>query len=109
LGDVDEAPEGHRHEAQAAGLSRIPLARAAGLRYNERMSSIRKCNSNQTAKWIRVIVSLGIIGAGIYYKNWVGLLGFVTLLSAFTGSCPLSLHFYGVSDIRIKRSDSDEE
>ena len=73
------------------------------------MSSAPRCNANQTAKWIRVIVSLGIIGAGIYYKNWIGLLGIVTLLSAFTGSCPLSLQFGGQQGIRIKRYDDDEE
>ena len=44
------------------------------------MTQAPKCNTNQTAKWIRVIVSLGVIGAGIYYKNWIGLLGIVTLL-----------------------------
>jgi predicted transporter len=73
------------------------------------MDKAPKCNTNQMAKWIRVIVSLGIIGAGIYHKNWVGLLGIVTLLSAFTGSCPLSLHFNGLSDIRIKRRGDDED
>jgi hypothetical protein len=94
-----------------------PLAKIFGVRYNKGMGNPRKCNTNQTAKWIRVIVSLGVIGAGIYYKNWVGLLGIVTLLSAFTGSCPLSLHFYvpegprlgGLSDKQIKRSDNDAE
>lgn len=87
------------------------------MRYNDCMGNARKCNTNQTVKWIRVIVSLGVIGAGIYYKNWVGLLGIVTLFSAFTGSCPLSLHFGGpegtrrgyLSDIQIKRSGSEEE
>jgi hypothetical protein len=73
------------------------------------MSQAPKCNANQTAKWIRVIVSLGVIGAGIYYKNWIGLLGIFTLLSAFTGSCPLSLQFRGLRDIRIKRSGDGEE
>jgi hypothetical protein len=73
------------------------------------MSQTAKCNTNQTAKWIRVIVSIGVIGAGIYYKNWIGLLGIFTLLSAFTGSCPLSLQFRGLRDIKIKRSDDDEE
>ena len=73
------------------------------------MSQAPKCNANQTAKWIRVIVSLGVIGAGIYYKNWIGLLGIVTLLSAFTGSCPLSLQFGGQQGIRIKRFNDDEE
>lgn len=68
-----------------------------------------KCNTNQTAKWIRVIVSLGVIAAGIIYKNWIGLLGIFTLLSAFTGSCPLSLQFTSLRDIRIKRSNSKEE
>jgi predicted transporter len=79
------------------------------MRYNNSMSTSRKCNINQTAKWIRVIVSLGVIGAGIYYKNWIGLLGIVTLLSAFTSSCPLSLQFTGLRDIRIRRSDDEEE
>ncbi len=78
-------------------------------RYNTGMGNNPKCNTNQTAKWIRVIVSLGIIGAGIYYKNWIGLLGIVTLLSAFTGSCPLSLHFTTLSDMRIRRNGDDEE
>jgi hypothetical protein len=71
------------------------------------MGKPRKCSTNRTAKWIRVIVSLGIIGAGIYYKNWVGLLGIVTLLSAFTGACPLSLQFGGQEGIRIKRYDEE--
>jgi hypothetical protein len=73
------------------------------------MSQPPKCNTNQTAKWIRVFVSLGVIGAGIYYKNWIGLLGIFTLLSAFTGACPLSLQFRGLRDIRIKRSGSEED
>ncbi len=75
-----------------------------------------RCNANPAAKWIRVFISLAVIGAGIYYKNWVGLLGIVTLLSAFTGSCPLSLQFNSpesteggwLSSIRIRRS-ADEE
>lgn len=73
------------------------------------MGKAPKCNSNQTAKWIRVFVSLAVIAAGIYYKNWVGLLGIVTLLSAFTGSCPLSLHFNGLSDVHIRRNSEDDE
>lgn len=73
------------------------------------MSQTPKCNTTQTAKWIRVIVSLGVIGAGIYYKNWIGLLGIITLFSAFTGSCPLSLQFRGLHDFKIKRNDSDNE
>jgi uncharacterized protein (DUF58 family) len=73
------------------------------------MTQVQKCNTNQTAKWIRVIVSLGVIAAGIIYKNWIGLLGIFTLLSAFTGSCPLSLQFRGIRDIRITRNTPDKE
>ena len=54
-----------------------------------------------------MFLSLGIIAAGIIYKNWLGLLGIFTLLSAFTGSCPLALHFNGLRDIKIKRNNSD--
>jgi len=79
------------------------------MRYNTPMTRPAKCNTDPTAKWIRVIVSLGVIGAGIYYKNWIGLLGIVTLFSAFTGSCSHSLQFRGLRDIKIKRNDPDEE
>jgi len=73
------------------------------------MSTSQKCNTNQTAKWIRVIVSLGVIVTGIIYKNWIGLLGIITLLSAFTGSCPLSLQFTSLRDIKIKRNSATKE
>jgi hypothetical protein len=73
------------------------------------MTQANKCNTNQTAKWIRVIVSLGIIAAGIIYKNWIGLLGIFTLLSAFTGSCPLSLQFTSLRDMHIKRNTPDRD
>jgi hypothetical protein len=70
-----------------------------------------QCGTDQAAKWIRVIISLAIISAGIYFKNWLGLLGIITLLSAFTGSCPLCLHFGSLTDMRIQRSRraDDEE
>ncbi|MBN2398759.1 MAG: DUF2892 domain-containing protein [Candidatus Aminicenantes bacterium] len=71
------------------------------------MTQANKCNTNKMAKWIRVVVSLGIIAAGIIYKNWIGLLGFVTLFSAFTGSCPLSLQFSSLRDIKITSHNSD--
>lgn len=45
------------------------------------------------AKTIRILLSLAVIAAGIYYKNWLGLLGIITLISAFTGACPLNLRF----------------
>ncbi|MBN2346940.1 MAG: DUF2892 domain-containing protein [Candidatus Aminicenantes bacterium] len=59
------------------------------------MKTAANCQVNRTVKWIRVILSLAILGAGIYLKSWLGLLGIITLVSAFTGSCPLCLHFNG--------------
>lgn len=50
------------------------------------------CNRKPVIKIIRVILSLVVIILGIVYKNWLGLLGIVTLMSAFTGSCPLTIN-----------------
>jgi len=53
---------------------------------------MEKCNKNPLIKYIRVVLSLVVIGMGIYYGNWIGLFGVLTLISAFTGSCPLSVN-----------------
>lgn len=44
-------------------------------------------------RWIRVALSLAIIGYGLWASNWIGLLGFVTLFSALSGTCPLVVRF----------------
>lgn len=67
------------------------------------MKTGETCSTNRVAKWIRIFLSLGIIGAGIYYKNWIGLLGVVTLASAFFGACPFSLEFGRDIGVRWKK------
>jgi hypothetical protein len=57
------------------------------------MKIIRSCATNRTARWLRIAVSLGIIGAGIYFHRWIGLLGIIPLMSALSGSCGLTLKF----------------
>ncbi|MEN8152913.1 MAG: YgaP-like transmembrane domain [Acidobacteriota bacterium] len=52
---------------------------------------MKKCNTNPLIKYIRIVLSLAVIGMGIYYKNWVGVLGIFTLISAFTGSCTFNV------------------
>lgn len=52
---------------------------------------MKACNTNPFVKYIRIALSLLVIGLGIYYKNWVGILGVFTLISAFTGECGLSV------------------
>ena len=53
----------------------------------------KKCNVNPVAKYIRIILSLAVIGLGIYYQNWLGVLGLFTLYTAITGKCTASLRF----------------
>ncbi len=54
---------------------------------------IKKCNTNSIAKYIRIALSLLVIGLGIYYKNWVGALGLFTLYTAVSGKCHSSFRF----------------
>jgi hypothetical protein len=53
----------------------------------------KKCNVNPIAKYIRIVLSLLVIGLGIYYRNWLGVLGLFTLYTAITGTCGASLRF----------------
>ncbi len=62
------------------------------------MKIVRSCSANKAAQRLRILASLGIIGAGIYYKNWIGLLGIIPLITAVTGSCGLTLQFGGDRD-----------
>jgi hypothetical protein len=52
-----------------------------------------KTNVGTIDRIIRVILGLGILGAGYYFKNWLGLIGIVPLLTAFVGFCPAYLPF----------------
>lgn len=42
-----------------------------------------------TNRVVRALIGLAIIGAGIYFKNWLGALGIIPILSAAIGYCPL--------------------
>ena len=60
-----------------------------------------KCNTNPIGKYIRIALSLFVIGFGIYHKNPIGLLGLMTLYTAFTGNCGFS--------IKINKSKYDKD
>ena len=60
--------------------------------YNIPMNT-KTCNVNPLAKYIRIILSFTVIGLGIYYHNWLGILGLLTLYTAITGKCNASLTF----------------
>ncbi|HUJ44780.1 MAG TPA: DUF2892 domain-containing protein [Opitutaceae bacterium] len=48
-----------------------------------------KVNIGTVDRVVRVIVGFTIIGAGIYFRNWWGLLGLLPLLTAGIRFCPL--------------------
>jgi hypothetical protein len=50
----------------------------------------------------RLIVGLGIVGAGLYFKSWLGLIGIVPILTAVFRFCPAYLPF-GISSCPIKK------
>jgi hypothetical protein len=58
--------------------------------YNTTMST-NKCNTNRVSVYIRIALSLTVIALGIIMKNWLGVLGVLGLISAYTGNCSLSL------------------
>lgn len=58
-------------------------------------------NIGLTDRWIRLVLGLAIIAAGIYFKSWWGLVGLVPLATALIRTCPLYLPF-GISTRRIR-------
>lgn len=53
-------------------------------------------------KLIRIILGLGIIGAGVYYQSWWGVVGAIPLLTGFIGYCP-AYSLFGISSFCDKK------
>jgi hypothetical protein len=62
----------------------------------------KKCNVNPIAKYLRIILSLLVIGLGIYHQNWLGVLGLFTLYTAITGKCNTNFRFIRKHDFKLK-------
>lgn len=52
-------------------------------------------------KVVRIVLGLVIIGLGIYFKNWLGLIGVVVLLTGLIGWCGLYT-LPGINTCKIK-------
>lgn len=52
-----------------------------------------QCNVGTTDRILRVIMGIGIIGAGFYFQNWWGAIGIVPLVTATLRWCPAYLPF----------------
>ncbi len=50
---------------------------------------------------LRLLVGLGILGAGYYFKSWFGLIGLVPVLTAVFRFCPAYVPF-GLSSCKTK-------
>ncbi len=50
---------------------------------------------------VRAVAGLAIVGAGLYFKSWWGLVGLVPLGTAIFRFCPAYLPF-GLSSCKVK-------
>ncbi len=60
-------------------------------------------NVGRCDRGIRVIIGLAILGLGYYFECWLGLLGFIPILTAAFNWCPLYLPF-GLNTCRSKKN-----
>ena len=61
-----------------------------------------QCNLSQTDRGIRVVLGVGLIGTGLYFRSWWGLLGVPLLINAAMGFCGL-YRLLGISTYRKSR------
>jgi hypothetical protein len=62
-----------------------------------------KQNVGTIDRAIRTIAGLAIIGVGIYFQSWWGLVGAVLLLTALVGYCPP----YALLGVNTKKKGSE--
>ena len=52
-----------------------------------------KCNVGTTDRIIRIVLGLVIIGLGVFFNNWWGLVGIIPLVTGLFKWCPLYVPF----------------
>lgn len=48
-----------------------------------------KINVGQTERVLRIIIGVVILGLGLYFQNWWGLVGLIPLVTGSIRFCPL--------------------
>jgi len=48
-----------------------------------------KHNMSKIDKLARIVIGIGILALGLYYKSWLGLLGFIPIIISLYGWCPI--------------------
>lgn len=51
------------------------------------------CNVGKTDRVVRLLVSVVLIGLGLYFSSWWGAIGIIPLFTAAVGWCPLYAPF----------------
>ena len=63
-----------------------------------------KKNVGTADKVVRWILGLVIIGIGIYFRSWWGLIGIIPIITAIIGFCgPYAL--FGISTCKVKKPE----
>ena len=65
-----------------------------------------KCNVGKTDRAIRIVTGLLIIGAGVYFQNWLGVIGLLPLVTATLGWCPAYVPF-GISSCKEEPAQAE--
>ena len=60
-----------------------------------------KTNEGNTDRIIRIVLAVVIFGLGLAAQSWLGLIGFIPLLTGLVGWCPL-YSIFGLSTCPIK-------
>ena len=58
-----------------------------------------KKNVGSADKILRIIVGIGIIGAGVYYQSWWGAIGAIPIATAMMNFCP-AYAIFGLSSTK---------
>lgn len=61
-----------------------------------------KKNVGSTDKIVRYVLGVAIIGAGLYFKTWWGVVGIVPILTAAMGTC-MAYELIGVNTCKVAK------
>jgi hypothetical protein len=60
-------------------------------------------NVGNVDKIIRITLGIAIMGAGVHYESWLGVIGVVPLLTGMFGTCGL-YSLLGINTCELKKS-----
>lgn len=63
-------------------------------------------NVGEADKVLRIFIGMAIIVSGIYFDSFLGMIGFVPVITAITGSCPLYT-LLGISTAEPRETETE--